>query len=607
MPRFSSRAVMTLAVSASILSLALSPPASAGSRVVESGATLDQITFRDGQVLSRTTQPLDVVRGHVAEQEAKPDTGNDAAGGAGKISPRLSTAGERVRVLVTFVEDQQLPELPDLDPDQPESAAVNQAALATTDTLIDALVAKRGPAYQQLRTDFERLGGQVLHTRWLIKGLQAEVPLAAVPSIAARSDVRFVEPDDSDVAPASYGDGDAGNDESVARALMGTDGYFNLSHAGERIGILDTGVRLPHTLLNSWDVSRYDVSSSHNPDDDCWNHGTGTAAVVSGNSSLGNAFRGITNEHVDSIKVFPSGMVKGKCRLTTPDLTVAGFELATKLRDTTIIAPLQHVEGENGQVAVAADAAFDAGATVIACNGNLGISGAPGTVTSPAVARKAIGVGAVDVKTFATIPEQSRGPSGDGRFKPDIVAPTNVETAVTSSSTGLGVSSGTSAASANAGGAAAAFRSFLRGQGNTVLPGHVYAGLILSGSNPVAFDNVQGAGKLKLPTGGAYFHPTIPLALHPGETLSFALPMAATSCRLSAAIWWPENAGRHNDVDLVLINPQQQMVAASTNTPGVFEMVRTSGPTMGGTWTVRIVAGNVAGTQYVYPAATTCR
>ncbi|HKE99432.1 MAG TPA: S8 family serine peptidase [Actinomycetes bacterium] len=81
---------------------------------------------------------------------------------------------------------------------------------------------------------------------------------------------------------------------------------------------------------------------------------------------------------------------------------------------------------------------------------------------APAVARKVIGVGAVDVKTFAKYDKQSSGPTGDGRVKPDIVASTNVETASNASDTALTSYGGTSAAVTLAAGTAAALRTFVR-------------------------------------------------------------------------------------------------------------------------------------------------
>ena len=43
-----------------------------------------------------------------------------------------------------------------------------------------------------------------------------------------------------------------------------------------------------------------------NPNDDCWNHGTSSAAIIMANSRQGNAFRGVTGITLDSWKVYPS-------------------------------------------------------------------------------------------------------------------------------------------------------------------------------------------------------------------------------------------------------------------------------------------------------------
>ena len=78
-------------------------------------------------------------------------------------------------------------------------------------------------------------------------------------------------------------------------------------------------------------------------------------------------------------------------------------------------------------LSLAADRAFDAGVVVVAAAGNAG----PGTCTvgSPGAARGAIAVGAMsdpdDLLSpgFGLAPTSSRGPTADGRVKPDVVAP----------------------------------------------------------------------------------------------------------------------------------------------------------------------------------------
>src|SRR5262249_16827552 len=146
-----------------------------------------------------------------------------------------------------------------------------------------------------------------LDTFWLIKGLVVDAPLSAVPALVNRDDVQYVEPADSGAAPP---DADPNNDEVKARAIMRTDPYFNLGQTGWFIGLLDTGIRSsqqafpnPSTIGFREDLT---TTTNPNPEDDCWNHGTSTAAIITGNGNLGGNFRGITGITLDSFKVYPA-------------------------------------------------------------------------------------------------------------------------------------------------------------------------------------------------------------------------------------------------------------------------------------------------------------
>ena len=88
---------------------------------------------------------------------------------------------------------------------------------------------------------------------------------------------------------------------------------------------------------------------------------------------------------------------------------------------------------------MAADDAFDAGAVIIAANGNNG----PGviTVNAPANAHRGSAWATRRTDGGNQIASQSRGPTADSRFKPDVQAPTNTETASNASGHRLGGSS----------------------------------------------------------------------------------------------------------------------------------------------------------------------
>jgi serine protease AprX len=91
------------------------------------------------------------------------------------------------------------------------------------------------------------------------------------------------------------------------------------------------------------------------------------------------------------------------------------------------------------------------------------------------------------------MPAGAGDPRQDNRFKPDLQAPTNSETASTGclfgvrcamSDSAFRVFSGTSGATPYGEGAAVLARNWLRGTSFSIDPGQVYALLILSGQQP---------------------------------------------------------------------------------------------------------------------------
>jgi hypothetical protein len=425
----------------------------------------------------------------------------------------------------------------------------------------------------------------------LINGIVADMPVPAVKALAQREDVQYVEPDLNGAPPPA--DADPNNDEQDARALMRTDPYFDvitsLGQTGGWIGLLDTGVRATHTLFATPSLLsiREDLTGGNNPDDDCWNHGTSSAGEISGNSNLGIAFRGVTPIHLDSFKIYPGG-----CGGLSIAATVNGFQRAVNLLDRVIVAETQPTGTETDALNTAADAVYGpTGAVVIAAAGNFacpdGVNPQPNTVRAPAMAHKVIGVGAVDVKSQALQCYSGRGPAPDGRIKPDLVAPTNVETASSASATATQVFGGTSAATPHAAGAAAVVRNFLKGTAFDIDPGQVYAYLIAN-TNGLGMNNNTGAGLIRLSVGGNFWRGSTNITAT-GQQIDIPIAVPATPNRFQIAIWWPEGATQaHDDIDLSVLNPSGVVVGSSASVNGIWEKVSLAGPTAAGTWTVRI-------------------
>lgn len=530
---------------------------------------------------------------------------------------------ERVRVVVNFTDDVVIPRFPEPILDEPRDSAANKGAMAAADRLVASIQAQRAQNYARLMEEFTQYKAEVIDVFWLVNAMHVEVPLSTVRSIASRADVLYIEPNEGGEEPP---DANPNNDVDDARALIVSDPYFNLGLTGGWIGLLDTGLRFTHTLFNSpshidfrFDCTDGVCNSVPNVVDDCWNHGTSSAAIITGNNNLGNAYRGVTAITLDSFKVYPTtfgtdGLCNGFLNATA---TVKAFEKAVAVLDRVIVAEMQGGGSDTSTISTAADNAFNAGAVIIAANGNNGPGGS--TVNTPAIAHRVIGVGNFDVQSQNQINSQSRGPAPDNRYKPDIQAPTNTETAgngcafkqnctTGGSDTALRVFGGTSGSTPYGAGAAALLRNWLRGTSFNIDPGQVYAQLILSGQNPYPFNNTSGAGPIKLPVNGWAWWGKVTVS----NGMTIDIPLNNTqvnSTFFDGALWWPESpTGSHNDIDLYLIDPSGATRDFSWSIPSVFERARATGAIQTGVWKVRIRGYSVpGGTQTVYWAVASNR
>ena len=215
-------------------------------------------------------------------------------------------------------------------------------------------------------------------------------------------------------------------------------------------------------------------------------------------------------------------------------------------------------------------------------------------------------MGAANVMSHALMDYSGRGPTVDGRTKPDVLGPTNVYAASTASNTSLDLFSGTSAATPNAGGAAALGRRFANAVGPIVDPGQVYALFVNAGRNGTrsATNNNIGGGLIAMPISGQSWWGAVTALPRNGAVVNVTVTLSSiTTETLTASIWWPESAGAHNDVDLYVYNPQGVLVGLSTSGDGVFEKVRIpSGSVTNGTWTMQVRSYNVGTSQLVYGA-----
>jgi serine protease AprX len=542
----------------------------------------------------------------------------------------------RVEVFVNLADNSPVPRFPDPPLGHAaDSRAAAQFQAASTEIVHDLLAhLRRSTATLRARLAARGIRIDVVDQLWLLNGFVAHVRLGDIPELAGTDAVLHVQPNflaTHSRPPVHESDDLPHGDVALGRQRIGSDAYAALPGMDQgRIGLLDTGVNA-HVLLGpppggnlgaNGDCvaggllcSTLGASDSFNTFD-CHDHGTASAAVLSGNDSFGNPLRGVTDILVDSWKVWfrapPDCHNDGYVASAVVHALQAGLLLGSRV----FAIVLQGDEPEHGATSSASNAAFHAGAVVVAANGNCAISSLcnqatgvpqPSTVRAPANAHAVIGVGAFNVVDLETRPYQGQGPTVDGRIKPDLQAPTDVRTA------GAGHFfeikeryGGTSAATPFAAGAAALMRNWLA-KFDTFDPGQTYCRLILSGDRTWTpaddYSNVHGVGHLQLPElicrTAHWGKVTLwPARLRPGarrviQVVNIPLEVKAGHREIVAALWWPGSPWQdHNNIDLRVLDPDGKVQAGGLSVHSVFERVRILaewGSSLApGTWTVQV-------------------
>ena len=246
-----------------------------------------------------------------------------------------------------------------------------------------------------------------------------------IPAIAAD-----MSPDQIDALASLEGVENVWYDEPVHTMMdfsvphMGADKVWQqLGNRGEGVTvcIIDTGIDTDHPDFAGRIGLTKDFSGKGSVEDGN-GHGTHVASTVAGTGAASNGkYVGVAP--AASIMVAKVLSDSGGGRMSD---VMAGVEWAVQNGAQVLNLSLGSDGNSDGKDALSTmcNAAVDAGKVVVVAAGNAG--SAANTVGSPGAADKVITVGAsTDSDGIATF--SSRGPTADGRVKPDIVAPgTNI-------------------------------------------------------------------------------------------------------------------------------------------------------------------------------------
>jgi len=288
---------------------------------------------------------------------------------------------------------------------------------------------------------------------------------------------------------------------------------------GILIGMLDTGYNLNHealeyaTVIAEYDFINNDEVTSNEtgqdvPDQD--SHGTAILSVIAGYKEgrlLGSAYGARfalakTEDNSGETSIEEDYWVAGIEWLDSLGVDVVSSSLGyTDFTDVSYYTPAD-MDGNTAVTTISADLAAEKGIVVVVSAGNEGM-GPWRIISAPADGNNVLAVGAV-YSDSTIVYFSSRGPTADGRIKPDLVAQGfNVYSASSGSYTGYAPLNGTSLACPLAAGTAALILS----AHSELTSFQVMDALKETASQSSAPDNTYGWGVIDAFSAVTYFGP----------------------------------------------------------------------------------------------------
>ncbi|MES3516289.1 MAG: S8 family serine peptidase [Natronomonas sp.] len=226
------------------------------------------------------------------------------------------------------------------------------------------------------------------------------------------------------VAPvaAERGAHDAVANETVSQTPATPDAGDEPTGEGVTIAILDSGINDDHPDLDGRVVDRVDLTDAgadRSPETgvDTYGHGTHAAGVAAGSGAASDgAYAGVApGADLVDVRVMESGGDGDGERI------VDGITYAVAEADADVVLlSLRNVGAHDEAIAERVEWAADRGVVVVASAGNTGRQGSR-SIGTPGTTPAAITVGAA--ANGSVTPFSAAGPTLDGRFKPELLAP----------------------------------------------------------------------------------------------------------------------------------------------------------------------------------------
>lgn len=358
----------------------------------------------------------------------------------------------------------------------------------------NAKAAQRAVGPFRLKRDFK-----------IINGFAATMTAAQARALSRARGVFRVEEDFKVSTMLDYANIDFGT--AAARDVFPVDG------SGVGICVVDTGVDDDHEQLDNGKVVEFaDYVNGRTDAYDDHGHGTHVAAIAAGDGDPNETFQGVA----PAASIYAAKVLDASGSGYASDV-ISGVDWCA-LQDETNSWPGVHIismslgsaGSSDGKDALsqAVNNAVDRGKTAVVAAGNTGAG--PKTIGSPGAADQAITVGAVAEWSASQgipnhsdgvylAPFSSRGPTADGRTKPDIVSPgVSITSAEANSGNGYVTWSGTSMATPFVSGTVALALEMLLQENNPPIPFDVKIWLMETAIDrgPDSLDNDWGAGLL---------------------------------------------------------------------------------------------------------------